>query len=59
MTICSRAFNNEWSGQYAKFITEAFGFDKVLPMNSGVEACETAIKIARRWAYTVKGTEKD
>jgi ornithine--oxo-acid transaminase len=59
MTICSRAFNNEWSGEYAQFITNLFGFDKVLPMNSGVEAVETAVKIARRWGYTVKGVERD
>ena len=59
LTICSRAFNNENSGKFAQYMHETFGYDKVLPMNSGVEACETAIKIARRWGYTVKGVEQD
>lgn len=55
MTLTSRAFYNDQFGPYAKYITELFGYDKVLPMNSGVEACETAVKLARKWAYQVKG----
>jgi ornithine--oxo-acid transaminase len=55
LTLTSRAFYNDLFGEYAKFITEFFGYDKVLPMNTGVEAVETAIKLARKWAYEVKG----
>jgi ornithine--oxo-acid transaminase len=55
LTLTSRAFYNSVLGEYEKYITEYFGYDKVLPMNSGVEAVETAIKLARRWAYEVKG----
>ncbi len=55
LTLTSRAFYNDQLGLYAKFITNYFGYDKVLPMNTGVEAGETAIKLARRWGYTVKG----
>src|SRR3954466_14405735 len=55
LTLTSRAFHNSVLGQYEKYITEYFGYDKVLPMNTGVEAVETAIKLARRWAYEVKG----
>ena len=55
LTLTSRAFYNSKLGKYEKFITEYFGYDKVLPMNSGAEAVETAIKIARKWAYDVKG----
>merc|ERR1719436_1139753 len=55
LTLTSRAFHNDRLGEYAKFITEYFGFDRVLPMNTGVEGGETAIKLARRWAYDVKG----
>lgn len=54
LTLTSRAFYNSELGKYEKFITEYFGFDKVLPMNTGAEAVETAIKIARKWAYEVK-----
>lgn len=54
LTLTSRAFHNNLLGQYEKFITEYFGYDKVLPMNTGVEGGETAIKLARRWAYTQK-----
>ncbi|MBL0308349.1 MAG: ornithine--oxo-acid transaminase [Bacteroidetes bacterium] len=54
LTLTSRAFHNNVLGEYEKYITEYFGYDKVLPMNSGVEAVETAIKLARRWAYQVK-----
>ena len=55
LTLTSRAFHNNYLGEYEKFITEYFGYDKVLPMNTGVEAVETAIKLTRRWAYEVKG----
>ena len=55
LTLTSRAFYNDQLGEYEKFITEFFGFDKVLPMNTGVEAVETALKLARRWGYAVKG----
>lgn len=55
LTLTSRAFYNSALGEYEKYITEYFGYDKVLPMNTGVEAVETAIKLARRWAYEVKG----
>lgn len=54
LTLTSRAFYNSILGEYEKFITEYFGYDKVLPMNTGVEADETALKLARRWAYDVK-----
>ncbi len=59
LTLTSRAFHNDWFGEYAKFITEFFGYNKVLPMNTGVEAVETAIKLCRKWAYEVKGVEKE
>jgi ornithine--oxo-acid transaminase len=55
LTLTSRAFHSDLFGEYAKFVTEFFGYDKVLPMNTGVEAVETAIKLARKWAYEVKG----
>ena len=55
LTLTSRAFHNDQFAEYARFITQYFGYDKVLPMNTGVEAVETAIKLARRWGYTVKG----
>jgi ornithine--oxo-acid transaminase len=55
LTLTSRAFHSDLFGEYARFITEFFGYDKVLPMNTGVEAVETAIKLARKWAYEVKG----
>ncbi len=54
LSLTSRAFHNNLLGEYEKYITEYFGFDKVLPMNTGVEGGETAIKLARRWAYDVK-----
>jgi ornithine--oxo-acid transaminase len=59
LTLTSRAFHSDCFGEYARYITEYFGFDKVLPMNTGVEAVETAIKLTRSWAYTVKKIEKD
>jgi ornithine--oxo-acid transaminase len=55
ITLTSRAFYNSELGKYEKFITEIFGYDKVLPMNTGVEAVETGFKLARKWAYDVKG----
>ncbi len=55
LTLTSRAFYNDKLGVYEKFITNYFGFDKVLPMNTGAEAVETALKICRKWAYEKKG----
>ncbi|WP_223552270.1 ornithine--oxo-acid transaminase [Aestuariivivens sp. NBU2969] len=55
LTLTSRAFYNDQLGKYEKYITEYFGFDKVLPMNTGAEAVETAIKLARKWGYEKKG----
>jgi ornithine--oxo-acid transaminase len=55
LTLTSRAFHNNLLGEYEKYITSYFGFDKILPMNTGVEGGETAIKLARRWGYNVKG----
>lgn len=59
LTLTSRAFHSDVFGEYAAYITKYFGYDKVLPMNTGVEAVETALKLARRWAYQVKGVEAD
>lgn len=59
LTLTSRAFYNSLLGEYEKFITEYFGYEKVLPMNTGVEGGETAIKLARRWAYDVKGVKEN
>ena len=55
LTLTSRAFHSSALGEFAEYITNYFGYDKVLPMNTGAEAVETAIKLARRWAYKVKG----
>lgn len=55
LTLTSRAFHNNSLGEYSEFITEYFGYDRVLPMNTGVEGGETAVKLARRWGYAVKG----
>ncbi len=55
LTLTSRAFYNNVLGEYEKFVTNYFGYDKVLPMNTGVEAVETALKLCRKWAYQVKG----
>lgn len=55
LTLTSRAFHSDKMGLYTEFITRYFGYDKVLPMNTGVEAVETAIKLCRKWAYEVKG----
>lgn len=59
LTLTSRAFHSDLLGEYAEYITRYFGYDKVLPMNTGVEAVETALKLARRWAYQVKGVPEN
>ncbi len=59
LTLTSRAFFNSELGKYEEYITKFFGFDKVLPMNTGAEAVETAIKLCRKWAYEKKGIESD
>lgn len=59
LALTSRAFYNANLGEYEKNITELFGFDKVLPMNSGAEAVETAVKLARKWSYEVKGISEN
>jgi ornithine--oxo-acid transaminase len=55
LTLTSRAFHSDRLGEYQAYVTRLFGYDRVLPMNTGVEAVETAIKLARRWGYAVKG----
>lgn len=55
LTLTSRAFYNDLLGEFCQYITQLFGYDKVLPMNSGAEAVETALKLCRKWAYKVKG----
>ena len=57
--MTSRAFYNDQLGPYSEFITNFFGYDRILPMNTGVEGGETACKIARKWAYEVKGVAPD
>lgn len=59
LALTSRAFYNSSLGEYEKKITTLFGFDKVLPMNSGAEAVETAVKLARKWSYEVKGISEN
>ncbi|KXN69060.1 ornithine--oxo-acid transaminase [Conidiobolus coronatus NRRL 28638] len=59
LTLSSRAFYNDMFGQYAKYITELFGYDMVLPMNTGAEAVETAMKLARKWGYQTKKIPHD
>ncbi|MDF9795667.1 ornithine--oxo-acid transaminase [Catalinimonas alkaloidigena] len=59
LTLTSRAFHNDVLGNYEKYITELFGFDRVLPMNTGVEGGETALKLCRKWAYTIKGVPEN
>ncbi|MCC7332902.1 MAG: ornithine--oxo-acid transaminase [Flavobacteriales bacterium] len=59
LTLTSRAFYNNVLGVYEKYVTEYFGYDKVLPMNTGAEAVETAIKLTRKWGYEVKGVEEN
>ena len=55
LTLTSRAFHSDLLGEFAKYITDYFGYEKVLPMNAGAEGVETAIKLCRKWAYEVKG----
>ena len=55
LTLTSRAFYNDALGEFAKYAAELFGYDKLLPMNTGAEGVETAVKLARRWGYDVKG----
>ena len=59
LTLTSRAFYNDMLGKYEKFATQFFGFDKLLPMNTGAEAVETALKLCRKWAYEVKGIDEN
>lgn len=59
LTLTSRAFYNDQLGPYEKYVTKYFNYDKVLPMNTGVEAVETALKLCRKWAYQVKGVEEN
>ena len=59
LTLTSRAFYNDALGIYEEFISNYFGYDKMLPMNSGAEAVESAIKICRKWGHEVKGIKKD
>ncbi|CDF78968.1 ornithine aminotransferase [Formosa agariphila KMM 3901] len=59
LTLTSRAFYNDMLGKYEKFACEYFGFDKLLPMNTGAEAVETALKLCRKWAYEVKGVDEN
>ena len=58
LTLTSRAFYNNVLGEYEEYVTKLFNYHKVLPMNTGVEAGETACKLARKWGYTVKGIPK-
>ena len=59
LTLTSRAFHNDKLGKYEEYVTKYFGYDKVLPMNTGAEADETALKLCRKWAYNVKGIEEN
>jgi ornithine--oxo-acid transaminase len=59
LTLTSRAFHSNLLGEYEKYVTNYFGYDKVLPMNTGVEAVETAIKLSRKWGYQVKGVAEN
>jgi ornithine--oxo-acid transaminase len=59
LTLTSRAFHNDLFGPYADYMTKLFKYDKILPMNTGVEAGETAVKLARKWAYLVKGVPQN
>ncbi len=59
LTLTSRAFYNNKLGLYEKYVTEYFGYDKILPMNTGAEACETALKLCRKWAYVKKGIKEN
>jgi len=59
LTLTSRAFHNNLLGEFAEYLSQLFGYDKMLPMNTGVEAVETGIKLCRKWAYEVKGIENN
>jgi ornithine--oxo-acid transaminase len=59
LTLTSRAFYNDSLGEYSEFVTKYFGYDRVLPMNTGVEGGETAVKLARRWGYEIKDIPKN
>ncbi|MDD2420113.1 MAG: aminotransferase class III-fold pyridoxal phosphate-dependent enzyme, partial [Bacteroidales bacterium] len=59
LCLTSRAFYNDCLGPYEEYIHDYFGYDKVLPMNSGAEAVETALKLSRRWGYVKKGIPQD
>ncbi len=59
LALTSRAFYNNWLGQYEEYITKMFGYDKVLPMNTGAEGVETAVKLCRKWGYTKKGVREN
>lgn len=59
LTLCSRAFSSDVFGEYAKYVTEYFNYEMVLPMNTGAEAVETGLKLARRWGYIKKGIKED
>lgn len=59
LTLCSRAFSSDVFGEYAKYVTEFFNYEMVLPMNTGAEAVETGLKLARRWGYIKKGIKED
>lgn len=59
LTLTSRAFHNNVLGEYEAYVTKLFGYDKILPMNTGVEGGETALKLCRKWAYKVKGIEEN
>ncbi|MEM6524074.1 MAG: ornithine--oxo-acid transaminase [Bacteroidota bacterium] len=59
LTLTSRAFHNDVLGRYEKFMTDFFGYDRILPMNTGVEGGETAVKICRKWAYEIKGVPEN
>src|SRR6185295_3458850 len=59
LTLTSRAFYTNTLGEFEQYMSEAFGYDKVLPMNSGAEGVESAIKLCRKWAYQVKGVKEN
>ena len=59
LSLTSRAFHNNKLGPYLEFMANTFGFDRVLPMNTGVEASESAVKLARKWGYEVKGVSEN
>lgn len=59
LSLTSRAFHNDQLGTYEKFMTETFGYDRILPMNTGVEASESSVKLARKWGYEIKGVEEN